>query len=66
MNFYQPCGNWKTKDNTEVTSNSCEILEELVLNGFIPLIHGDCVLDSVRGCTILSGDTIIEVKISKD
>ena len=29
--------------------------------GFVPVLHGDCVLDSIRGCTILSGDTIIKV-----
>ena len=44
-------------------SNSCRELEGLILNGFIPLLHGDCVFDSVRGCTILSGDTILEVGI---
>ena len=44
-------------------SNSCRELEGLILNGFIPLLHGDCVFDTVRGCTILSGDTILEVSI---
>lgn len=27
--------------------------------GFVPVLHGDAVLDAVRGCTILSGDIIM-------
>lgn len=27
--------------------------------GFVPVLHGDCVLDTTRGCTILSGDVIM-------
>ncbi|XP_056165824.1 isopentenyl phosphate kinase isoform X2 [Syzygium oleosum] len=27
--------------------------------GFIPVLHGDAVLDELQGCTILSGDVII-------
>lgn len=27
--------------------------------GFVPLLHGDAVLDEIRGCTILSGDIIM-------
>ncbi|KAK9107420.1 hypothetical protein Syun_023431 [Stephania yunnanensis] len=28
-------------------------------SGFVPVLHGDAVLDNVQGCTILSGDVII-------
>ncbi|KAK9119054.1 hypothetical protein Scep_017147 [Stephania cephalantha] len=28
-------------------------------SGFVPVLHGDAVLDTVQGCTILSGDVII-------
>lgn len=27
--------------------------------GFVPVLHGDCVLDQTKGCTVLSGDTVI-------
>ncbi|ORE01486.1 carbamate kinase-like protein [Rhizopus microsporus var. microsporus] len=27
--------------------------------GFVPVLHGDAVLDEMRGCTILSGDVIL-------
>ncbi|KAI8994513.1 Aspartate/glutamate/uridylate kinase [Pilobolus umbonatus] len=27
--------------------------------GFVPVLHGDAVLDVVRGCTIISGDTLL-------
>jgi len=36
-------------------------LEELVSAGFVPVIHGDVVIDDVTGCAILSADTILEV-----
>uniref|UniRef100_A0A2P2K327 Aspartate/glutamate/uridylate kinase domain-containing protein n=1 Tax=Rhizophora mucronata TaxID=61149 RepID=A0A2P2K327_RHIMU len=28
-------------------------------SGFVPVLHGDAVLDEAQGCTILSGDVII-------
>lgn len=34
---------------------------ELLDAGYLPVIHGDCVLDTQQGCSILSGDKIIEV-----
>lgn len=37
---------------------------ELLRSGFVPILHGDCVLDDVQGCAILSGDKIIEVNDS--
>ncbi|GAA5797229.1 hypothetical protein HPULCUR_002609 [Helicostylum pulchrum] len=27
--------------------------------GFVPVLHGDAILDGIRGCTILSGDIIM-------
>ena len=60
----QPCGGWEVNDNSKVTLHSCDSLKGLILNGFIPLLHGDCVFDFLRGCTILSGDTIIQVSFN--
>ena len=35
-----------------------------VLNqGFVPVLHGDCIFDQTKGCVVLSGDTIIKVHI---
>jgi isopentenyl phosphate kinase len=35
-----------------------------VLNqGFVPVLHGDCIFDLTKGCVVLSGDTIIKVHI---
>lgn len=49
-----------TQDRQVVESNVatlCDFLEQ----GFMPVLHGDCVRDTVRGCIILSGDTVIKV-----
>ena len=36
-------------------------MEELVSEGFVPVVHGDAVLDVETGCAILSADSILEV-----
>ncbi|KAJ8024190.1 Isopentenyl phosphate kinase [Holothuria leucospilota] len=54
------CG-WRTRDKTEVTSSDIKTIEHLLQQGFVPVLHGDCVIDETRGCCILSGDTVIEV-----
>ncbi|XP_045168635.2 uncharacterized protein LOC123531596 [Mercenaria mercenaria] len=52
------CGEWVTEEGTVVTYSTNSVRDAL-RNGFIPVLHGDCVLDRVKGCNILSGDTII-------
>ena len=59
----KPCGTWQTKGDKELLSDSCNSLGMFITHGFIPLLHGDCVFDSDQGCTILSGDTICQVKL---
>ncbi|XP_071831901.1 uncharacterized protein [Apostichopus japonicus] len=59
-----PCSGWRTEDKSKVTSSDLETITGLLENGFLPVLHGDCVLDQTRGCTILSGDTVIEVLAS--
>lgn len=54
-----PCGKWTTRDGKVVESGSAAICDFLQAD-FVPVLHGDCVLDRVRGCTILSGDTVIK------
>lgn len=58
----QACGNWETNDGT-VVKYSLDSVKNLIQNGFVPVLHGDCVLDHAKGCAILSGDTIIQVKM---
>ena len=43
--------------------HSCDLtgVEELLAQGFVPILHGDCVKDLQNGYTILSGDLIVEV-----
>ncbi|XP_041468498.1 isopentenyl phosphate kinase-like [Lytechinus variegatus] len=58
---FSPCGRWRMKGRGQVRSSDCEKVNELLEAGFLPVLHGDCVLDEDLGCTILSGDTIIQV-----
>ncbi|XP_060600284.1 uncharacterized protein LOC132753777, partial [Ruditapes philippinarum] len=53
------CGGWVT-ENGEVVKRDIESVTDLIRNGFIPVLHGDCVLDRAKGSNILSGDTIIQ------
>ncbi|XP_038078906.1 isopentenyl phosphate kinase-like isoform X2 [Patiria miniata] len=54
-----PCGGWVTDHGSVVQSDTASI-QNLLVEGYQPVMHGDCVLDRHQGCTILSGDTIIE------
>ena len=38
-----------------------DAVSSLVNSGFVPVMHGDCVIDRCQGCFILSGDTLIKV-----
>ncbi|KAL6570924.1 hypothetical protein OROGR_000474 [Orobanche gracilis] len=53
------CG-WSTRErNISVAVADTSAVEEAIDAGFIPVLHGDAVLDSIQGCNILSGDVII-------
>ncbi|XP_013382082.1 uncharacterized protein LOC106152890 isoform X2 [Lingula anatina] len=54
-----PCNTWRMSGG-QVVSDNVESLLALVEAGFVPVIHGDCVLDDSKGCCILSGDTVIK------
>ena len=62
IHFLQPFGRWETS-NGKVIKHDTAGIHDLVCEGFVPILHGDCVLDTEIGCTILSGDTIILVSI---
>ena len=48
-----------TCDNGELEADGVPLIEQLLDTGMVPVMHGDAVLDKARGCTILSGDTIL-------
>jgi isopentenyl phosphate kinase len=52
-----PAG-WSTQKKQLKRDNVSEIRRVLAA-GFVPVLHGDGVLDSSQGCTILSGDVIV-------
>ncbi|XP_050238222.1 isopentenyl phosphate kinase [Mercurialis annua] len=51
------CG-WSTSQRN-ITSANLSMVAKAINSGFIPVLHGDAVLDELLGCTILSGDVII-------
>ncbi|KAI0213009.1 Isopentenyl phosphate kinase [Lamellibrachia satsuma] len=55
-----PCGGWVTH-NGEVIADGCQSVKALLQANFVPVLHGDCVLDTAKGCHILSGDIIIKI-----
>ncbi|XP_060083584.1 uncharacterized protein LOC132562827 [Ylistrum balloti] len=52
-------GSWMT-DNGRISRHGVTGILELLNSGFVPVLHGDCILDSSKGCAILSGDVIIK------
>ncbi|KAF2299107.1 hypothetical protein GH714_030651 [Hevea brasiliensis] len=51
------CG-WSTSDR-KMTSADLSLVTKAIDSGFVPVLHGDAVLDELQECTILSGDVII-------
>ncbi|XP_010532643.1 PREDICTED: uncharacterized protein LOC104808621 [Tarenaya hassleriana] len=51
------CG-WSTSKR-DVASADLSTIAKTIDSGFVPVMHGDAVLDNTLGCTILSGDVII-------
>lgn len=39
----------------QVVRHGCDAVAELLAAGLLPVLHGDAVLDTALGCTILSG-----------
>lgn len=57
-------GNLISSSNGEISTKQFRPLIQQIKkcfdNGFIPLVHGDCIFDDKRGCSVVSGDTILE------
>ncbi|KAI3779150.1 hypothetical protein L2E82_08700 [Cichorium intybus] len=51
------CG-WSTRERNIASADVATVVDALD-SGFVPVLHGDAVLDESLGCTILSGDLII-------
>ncbi|XP_062222350.1 isopentenyl phosphate kinase-like [Phragmites australis] len=51
------CG-WSTRQRNLASADAFQIIQSLHA-GFVPVLHGDAVLDELLDCTILSGDVII-------
>ncbi|CAN1321420.1 Isopentenyl phosphate kinase [Linum perenne] len=51
------CG-WLTSERN-LASADLSMVAKAIESGFMPVLHGDAVLDKQLGCTILSGDVII-------
>ncbi|XP_029429599.1 isopentenyl phosphate kinase-like [Rhinatrema bivittatum] len=55
-----PFGAWKTASR-QVTRADVAAVCEALQAGYVPVLHGDAVLDAEQQCCILSGDTLIEI-----
>ncbi|PIN07752.1 Isopentenyl phosphate kinase [Handroanthus impetiginosus] len=51
------CG-WSTCERNIAVADISTVFKAID-TGFVPVLHGDAVLDNSQGCTILSGDVII-------
>ncbi|MHC1573162.1 MAG: isopentenyl phosphate kinase [Candidatus Syntropharchaeales archaeon] len=51
--------NFTLLENGRIHSMMIEHIEEMLKQGFIPVLHGDVVLDRTRSYSILSGDQIV-------
>jgi isopentenyl phosphate kinase len=53
-----PLGSWTT-DNRKIATDGCFHIAALLSHGYVPVIHGDAVIDSALKCTVLGGDPIV-------
>ncbi|KAL5723009.1 hypothetical protein ACHQM5_006457 [Ranunculus cassubicifolius] len=49
---------WSTCERNISSADISQVINALD-SGFVPVLHGDAVMDDLQGCTILSGDVII-------
>ncbi|GAM23628.1 hypothetical protein SAMD00019534_068030 [Acytostelium subglobosum LB1] len=54
-----PFDSWLT-DNNQVIQHNASMITTMLGMGLMPILHGDVCLDKTKGCTILSGDIIIQ------
>jgi isopentenyl phosphate kinase len=54
-----PLASWITDNRKTIATDGCQHIAALLAEGFVPVIHGDAVLDHSLKVTILSGDSIM-------
>ena len=54
------CGLWCAELHSLEATGFVGHVAECIENGLVPVCHGDGIFDPTRGCTILSGDVIIQ------
>ncbi len=52
-------------ENGEISDFFSEPIRTSINNGIIPVVFGDCIFDTVRGCTVVSTEQIF-TRLSKD
>ncbi|CAL5430876.1 unnamed protein product [Camellia sinensis] len=50
---------WSQPREFGIASADVSMVAKAIDSGFVPVMHGDAVLDAAQACTILSGDVII-------
>lgn len=53
-----PCPGWETTGR-RVTMHNAERIQHLARTGFVPVIHGDCVVDGELGGCVIGGDSLL-------
>ena len=46
-------------ENGRIISMECRHIREMLSQGIVPVLHGDVVMDGIKGATIVSGDQIV-------
>ncbi|XP_053249578.1 uncharacterized protein LOC128416223 isoform X2 [Podarcis raffonei] len=64
LSVTKPFGTWKTSCKNVIQAGF-DTVKDVLDSGYVPVLHGDCALDSEQHCCILSGDKIIEVLAKK-
>jgi len=46
-------------ENSRIVSMECRHIREMLSRGIVPVLHGDVVMDGIKGATIVSGDQLV-------
>jgi isopentenyl phosphate kinase len=46
-------------ENGRIVSMECRHIREMLSRGIVPVLHGDVVMDGMKGATIVSGDQLV-------
>ncbi len=54
-----------TMEDREIHSSHLEPIAELLRQGYVPVLHGDTILDSIRGMTIMSSENSLQACLKR-